>query len=289
MRRNAIWMMVLGVIGGICIWSCLGCIALVRDAFDVSAFMGWSTLVCIGLLFGGFVYLGFAELSGYFSIRKVDALAKALQGNDVEIARRLTASWLQSITEQETSSLQNIETVQELRDAITQQLLPIDAAVDRTIAKESIVIAAFVGISPWPMFDGAIVGWRQLRMMRSISVQYGVRPSTLGTLRLLRRVLISVVLADVSEHATQWIASKVPSMGGLIPSAGQSLAVLVLTARVGKACKVACRPMDKNKTRMRRTCMSTFIGLCRKKPQGRRRDTPCGLDAPKNPIPEVAP
>ncbi len=247
MRRYAIKMMVVGSIGCVLLWSCLGCVALVRNAFAAGEYMGWSTLVCISLLFGGFGYLCYTELRGYFSIRRVDALAKTLQGNDFEHAQKLTKRWLESIPDQDSSSLQTIETMQDLRERIAQQLQLIDVKVDRTIAKESILIAAFVGISPWPMIDGAIVGWRQLRMMRGIAVHYGVRPSTIGTVQLLRHVLISVVLADVSEHAIQWIASKVPSMGGLIPSAGQSLAVLVLTSRVGKACKVACRPLERKK------------------------------------------
>ncbi len=283
-------MMVVGVIGCVFIWSCLGCVALVREAFTAGAFMGWSTFVCIGLLIGGFLYLCFAELQGYYSIRRVDALANALQGNDVEHARKLTARWLDSITNHGSTSLQTIETMQELRDEIAQQLLLIDAKVDRTIAKESILIATFVGISPWPLIDSAIVGWRQLRMMRSVAMHYGVRPSTVGTIRLLRQVLVSVVLADVSEHAVQWIASKVPSMGGLIPSAGQSLAVLVLTSRVGKACKCACLPLDSTKS-VKPSLLKKAYSLFKKEPQRKRRDTRCGSlpPRPQNVSPVISP
>ncbi|MDG1137297.1 MAG: DUF697 domain-containing protein [Phycisphaerales bacterium] len=247
MKRYALCLMLVGVIGGIFIWSCLGCVALIREAFDAGSFMGWSTITCIGLLLSSFMYVCFAELSGYFSIRRVDALASALQGNDVNHAKRLAARWVQSMRLQEGDILESAGTMQELRDVVIKKLVLIDLQVDRTIAKESVLIAAFVGISPWPMIDGAIVGWRQLRMMRGIALQYGVRPSSISTIRLVRRVFVSVVLADVSEHATQWIASKVPSMGGLIPKAGQSLAVLVLTARVGKACKDACRPIARKR------------------------------------------
>jgi len=245
MRRYALIMMGIGLGGGIFFWSCLGCIELVRDAFAASGFMGWSTLLCLSLIVGGLCNLCFSELVGYFSIRRVDRLARALAGADVLHARRLAKQWMHRIDvdSEETESLQS---VQEIRQQVALQLTLIDSKVDKLIAQESVLIAAFVGISPWPMIDGAIVAWRQLRMMRSVATYYGVRPSTIGTLRLLRRVLISVVLADVSEHATQWIASKVPSMGGLIPAAGQSLAILVLTSRVGKACKVACRPISRS-------------------------------------------
>ncbi|MBC8310641.1 MAG: DUF697 domain-containing protein [Phycisphaerales bacterium] len=237
-------MMVIGLAGGIFFWSCLGCIELVRDAFAAGDFMGWSTLVCLSLLVGGFCYLCFVEIAGYFSIRRVDRLANAIAGDDLVYARRLSTKWLHAVGV-DNSSIETLKSVQEIRQYINSQLTVLDAKVDKSIAKESVLIAAFVGISPWPMIDGAIVAWRQLRMMRTVATMYGVRPGILGTSLLLRRVLISVVLADVSEHATQWIASKVPSMGGLIPAAGQSLTVLVLTSRVGKACKASCRPISK--------------------------------------------
>jgi uncharacterized membrane protein YcjF (UPF0283 family) len=243
MRRYAFYMMVLGVVGGLCFWTCLGCIELVNDAFAAGGFMGWSTLTCLSLLIGGFCYLSFSEFLGYISLCKVDRLARALQSDNVERARSLAIRWMHSISTYDTVELENAQSVQEIQHFVASQVAEIDAKVDCLIAKESVLIAAFVGISPWAMFDGALVAWRQLRLMRSIASNYGVRPSTIGTMRLLRRVLISVVLADVSQHATQWIASKVPSLGGLIPAAGQSLALLVLTVRVGKACQKACRPM----------------------------------------------
>jgi uncharacterized membrane protein YcjF (UPF0283 family) len=221
----------------------LGCIELVNDAFAAGGFMGWSTLTCLSLLIGGFCYLSFSEFLGYISLCKVDRLARALQSDNVERARSLAIRWMHSISTYDTVELENAQSVQEIQHFVASQVAEIDAKVDSLIAKESVLIAAFVGISPWAMLDGAFVAWRQLRLMRSIASNYGVRPSTIGTMRLLRRVLISVVLADVSQHATQWIASKVPSLGGLIPAAGQSLALLVLTVRVGKACQKACRPM----------------------------------------------
>jgi putative membrane protein len=255
--------MVIGVGGGIFFWSILGCVELVRNAFDTSNFMGFATLSCFGLVLSGCGYLCFAELSGYFSIRRVEHLARALQGENVASAKHQASRWFHELSLSDVEEIQYAETMQELRNIVEARVSIIDSKVDKQIAKESIVIAAFVGISPWPLVDGGIVAWRQLRLIRSVATMYGVRPSTIGTLRLLRRVLISVVLADVSQHATQWIASKVPSMGGLIPSAGQSLAVLVLTSRVGKACKTACKPIP-------RTLRARFSPLTKTKSLFRR-------------------
>ena len=277
-------MMVIGLVGGIFFWSCLSCFNLVRDAFAAGDFIGWATLTCIGLIVGGFSYLCFVELAGYYSIRRVDRLAGAFATNDIERTRRLATQWLQSVQIEDIAKVQQAETVDAIREQVSLQLTVLDAKVDKIIAKESVLIAAFVGISPWPMIDGAIVAWRQLRMMRSVASNYGVRPSTVGTMRLLRRVLISVVLADVSEHATQWIASKVPSMGGLIPAAGQSLAVLVLTSRVGKACKVACRPLDKIAKPERATVFSRTIGFfSKKRTAAKEKRSRCGSNTTHTP------
>jgi len=265
MRRYAFYMMVLGFVGGLFFWSMLGCVELVRDAFAVGGFMGISTLSCIGLILGGCGYLFYTELAGYFSIRRVASLARALQGENVASAKHQASRWFHELSLSDVEEIQYAESMQELRNIVEARVSIIDSQVDKHIAKESILIAAFVGISPWPLVDGGIVAWRQLRLMRSIATKYGVRPSTLGTLRLLRRVLISVVLADVSQHATQWIASKVPSMGGLIPSAGQSLAVLVLTSRVGKACKTACKPIPRT-PRARFSPLAKIKSLFRRSP-----------------------
>ncbi|MDP7005246.1 MAG: YcjF family protein [Phycisphaerales bacterium] len=267
-------MMVIGLVGCIFFWSCIGCVELIRDGFSSGNIMGWATLVSLTLLVGGFCYLCIVELAGYFSIRRVDYLSRSLAGEDVHRARRLGMQWMHSI-KVDSSSIEKLETVKEIRQQIVMQLTVLDSKADKLIAKESVQIAAFVGISPWPIIDGAIVAWRQLRMVRLVAMNYGVRPSAIGTFRLMRRVLVSVVLADVSQHATQWIASKVPSIGGLIPTAGQSLAMLVLTMRVGKGCKVACRPLSTTTSQQQHTVLSKILGFFNEKTAAKEKRSCC--------------
>ena len=71
-----------------------------------------------------------------------------------------------------------------------------------------------VGISLWPIVDAVVVGWRQLRLVKVIAQTYGFRPSICGPLALLKAVALGVVFADVTEHATQWLSKKLPSVGG---------------------------------------------------------------------------
>jgi putative membrane protein len=248
MRRHAFLFILIGTIAVITTWSILWGIGHVQDAFATGNVLGWMTVGSFSMVLCGVGYLCFREIVGYWSIRTVHRLADALISDDVDCARRMSLRWLRSIStdhavDQQLHEVESANSVAEIKQSVSTIVCLIDAKVDRTIAMESVLIGAAVGISPWPLIDGAIVMWRQLRLMRTIAKRYGARPSTYGTVRLLKHVLVAVVLADASEHATQWIASKIPSLGGLIPSAGQAVAIIVLTVRLGRACKTTCRPI----------------------------------------------
>jgi len=223
----------------------VGCIQLVQDAFAASLTLGlctFSGFVLIGL---GIAYLCWIEIRGYLAVRTIDRLASSLQSGNVIFAKRETTRWLHSVHQDRLiEEVQRATSISAIQDIVSDVAKTIDSKVDVYIAKESLLAGAIVGVSPWAFVDGIVVGWRQLKMMRQIATNYGIRPSTLGTLRLLKRVIVSVAFADAAEHISQWVASKVPSLGGIIPAAGQSAATAILTVRLGRSCKLACRPMQ---------------------------------------------
>ena len=198
----------------------LWCVDVVTGAFVENTAVGWCTFSGVLFVALGVFYLIGCELHGYLQVRKVDRLSIAMQGDNAALLRKRARYWLGG----DVFSL-------------------IDAKVDKMVAAEAVIVGAVVGISPWALVESGIVAWRQLRLIKRIAREYGLRPGVAGTCRLIRQIAISVVFADVSEHATQWISSKVPSIGGLIPAAGQAIAVGVLTARVGLACKKVCNPV----------------------------------------------
>jgi len=244
MLRIAFYSCVLGGVILLISMSSLWCVHIVIDAFDASTAAGWFAFSGVLFVALGLLYLIGHELRGYLEVRKVDQLALAMQGEDVEVLQKKAKHWFEEVHEQETVEELNMR----LRDVFTR----IDTNVDKMIATESAIVGAVVGISPWPLIDGGVVAWRQLRLVKRIARAYGLRPATAGTLRLIRQIAIAVVFADVSEHATQWLSSKIPSIGGLLPAAGQAVAVGVLTARVGLACKRVCNPAALNKKKQPR-------------------------------------
>lgn len=234
MRRIAFYFCLLGAVIVLLSMTSLWCVHVVTDAFEANAATGWFAFSGVFLVALGVLYLIGHELHGYLQVRKVDQLAIAMQGDDVELLRNKAKHWLEDVHEK--------ETVDQLNNRLRDVFSNLDSKVDKIIATESALVGAVVGLSPWPLVDSGIVAWRQLRLIKRIAREYGLRPATAGTLRLIRQIAVAVVFADVSEHATQWLSSKVPSIGGLLPAAGQAVAVGVLTARVGRACKKVCNP-----------------------------------------------
>jgi len=259
MRRLAFYSCLLGGCIVLISMASLWCVHVVTNAFEANPAAGWFAFSGVLFVVLGMGYLIGHELYGYLQVGKVDQLAIAMRGNDVAKLRHRAQHWLGEVHEE--------ETIEEINIKLHEVFSKIDSKVDKIVAVESAILGAVVGISPWPLIDSGIVAWRQVRLIKRIAREYGLRPATIGTLRLLRQIAIAIVFADVSEHATQWLSSRVPSMGGLLPSAGQAVAVYVLTARVGLACKKVCHPAAPNTKKQSLGLFSLgklFRGLCKK-------------------------
>lgn len=267
MRRVAFYSCLTGIVVVFVAWTSMQCVQIVNDAFGTSLPAGWFTLSGMLLIVFGMLYLVGHELCGYLQIRKVNQLAVAINGGDLELLRRSALKWVRHTQDEEViTSVMAASTTDEIVQNLEIVFQRIDSRVDKIIAAEAAIAGAVVGVSPWPLIDGGVVAWRQVRLVRRIASEYGLRPATIGTLRLLRQIAIAVVFADVSEHATQWLSSKVPSMGGLLPAAGQAVAVGVLTVRVGRACKRVCKPNTKKRV-LRSSGSVSSASCCKPEPK----------------------
>jgi putative membrane protein len=126
-------------------------------------------------------------------------------------------------------------------------LLPIlDEKAKQIIHKASVQAALSTAISPIPLFDMALIVWRSVLLTKDIAALYGFRSGRLTIFFLLKRGVLNVAFAGVSELATEAtneiagtsILSKVSK------SAGQGIANGVLLARLGYGVMEACRPID---------------------------------------------
>jgi putative membrane protein len=64
-----------------------------------------------------------------------------------------------------------------------------------------------IALSPTPITDTALFAWRATRLVREVAEIYGLHPSTLGALWLLRQVVSDAALIAAADLATDAIAT----------------------------------------------------------------------------------
>jgi putative membrane protein len=218
--------------------------------FDKSPLLGWLTLALIGPPAGALGWSLVREWRGYASLASVARSRHGLQSDDIEVVRRHARAWLRTIG----ASDDQIRGVETASDSATVRALlragPL-ARIDQEAAQAgraaALQILAATAVSPWPGLDGVLVVWRGLRLIRRIAELYGMRPGTLGTLRLWRRVALdagSVAAADVVVATMTDALFSSPLGGALAGQASGSALAAQRMLRLSVAVARSCRPID---------------------------------------------
>lgn len=120
-----------------------------------------------------------------------------------------------------------------------------DARARRCVQRYAVESGVLVALSPWASFDMALVGWRNLRMLREIAGIYGVAPGASAQWVLLKRVLHNLAFAGLSEMAIDAGSAALGSSltATLSARAGQGLGAGLFTARTGLQAQRLCRPL----------------------------------------------
>lgn len=138
---------------------------------------------------------------------------------------------------------------QNIYDSIDTNILgSIDKLAKKSIHKASIQGALATAISPVPIVDMALVLWRSATLTKEIASLYGFKPGLTTTLILLKRGLINIMFAGISELANEF-ANQATSSSFLAKasrSLGQGAINGILIARLGYGVLEACRPIESN-------------------------------------------
>ena len=218
--------------------------------FDRSPLLGWLTIALIGPPAAALGWSVVREWRGYASLRTVERIRDGLQSDDLEVARRHARAWLRAIAAPDDLA----RSVEGATDPATVRALlragPL-ARLDQEAAQAgrsaALQILAATAVSPWPGLDGVLVVWRGLRLIRRIAGLYGMRPGTLGTLRLWRRVALdagSVAAADVVVATMTDALFSSPLGGALAGQASGSAIAAQRMLRLSVAVARSCRPID---------------------------------------------
>lgn len=220
----------------------------VADQFARAGWLGWLTLA-VALSGFGLIAAGvWRELSFMARLDNVEQLRQDLA--DPQRAQQAARSWLTTIPGGETllPAIGNVTDPHAiaalLRAGPAGNLREQAGALGGAAAMQVFAVTAAV---PSPALDGAVVALRGIRLVRQVAALYGLRPSTLGTIALLRRTLLSGVYVGGANLAADTAMKAFLSNATWQRLAGDAAGAAVAARRMivlARATAAACSPVS---------------------------------------------
>jgi putative membrane protein len=132
-----------------------------------------------------------------------------------------------------------------LRLFATTVLRPLDERAYQIVRRSARDVGALTALSPLGLLDSAFVLTRTLAMLRAIARLYGVRPGAAASAKLMRRAIVNVLAADVSEMISDAAveATGATLLHVLSARVGQGAVNALLAAKLGLIAMQLCRPL----------------------------------------------
>jgi len=228
----------------------LGTLTFVLDQFARSPVLGGLTAAVAAVGFGLLGVGIWRELRGLLGLSAVDRLRVELAGSGTLRERHALRAWLRHTNASKAliSAAANMEDVAALRALLragpVAELRAQSEALGRAAAVQ---IFAATAAMPAPAFDGLLVAWRGVRLVRQVAELHGLRPGLLATLALLRRTALSAAGVMATDMAANTLAHAVVSnpllqhLAGDVAGAGVAARRMIVLARAAAA---ACSPIE---------------------------------------------
>jgi putative membrane protein len=179
------------------------------------------------------------------------------------------------------AQLRNAQDGADVLDLFAREVLaPLDKQAAARISRAARDTALGVAASPVGALDAVIGTVRALRMFREVATIYGLRPGTLGALRLMKRALLDGARFGTADLASDVFTDAMSGLGvratGMIAGKlGEGVFAAVRMTRLGLAAMQACRPIpfadEQRVAALRRELVTqVFTGLV---PRRRRQET----------------
>lgn len=124
-------------------------------------------------------------------------------------------------------------------------LRPLDQAAYAVVRRAARDTAIGASVSPVAGLDAAIVLWRSMRMVREVAEVYGLRPTRLSVLALIRRMFMTATFAVTADVVGDVVGAHLGGrLAGLVSGKlAEGVFAGVRTARLGLLAIEQCRPL----------------------------------------------
>lgn len=242
-------------LGAAAVLVLLGVVGLLEVAnfitaqFSRAPWLGAITVALVAPALAALAWSILREWRGFATLRDVEAIRAGLASEDAARARASARQWLSATG----AAPATVEVAMRAQDAATLRALlragpvrELEAATTEAGRRAALQVLAATAVSPWPGLDGVIVVWRALRLVREVASLHGMRPGTLGTLRLFRRVTMdagTVAAADLAVSALAEALFRSPMVGGLAGHTAGAAVAARRMLRLSHAIGQGCRPL----------------------------------------------
>lgn len=216
------------------------------------------------VLAGMFVVVLFLALRReYYALRAVDRLEErdrkirsALKSGNLTLLKDALEQTFVNLRKRHSGLMRTFEEAAKYRDSAADYfrqfdnlvLTKLDEEADATIRASLATVGLATAISPNPVLDAVISLWRSVSLSRKIGQIYGLEPTGLSSLRLLKySVMSSLLTGSTAIVAARIINAAAPDSLSIfgVKLAQAAIEVSVAVARLyrlGQITKIVCRP-----------------------------------------------
>ncbi len=224
-----------------------------------NSLMGWIAFGLTGLAIVVLLVLALREALGFYRLGRLDRLRAEVEdaraANLLKPAAKVTdhmvalyknradLRWGAARLAERRPDVMDADALLNLTEV--ELLGPIDLAARAEIEVAARRVATVTAIVPLALVDVAVALFSNLTMIRKIAALYGGRAGTLGSLKLMRRVVGHLLATGALALGDDLIGSVAGGgvLGKLSRRFGEGVVNGALTARVGVAAMDLCRPM----------------------------------------------
>jgi len=251
------WRLVLLLLGAtITCWFIFDAVVTVSEAFERSWWFGIPlAVVTIALL----VALAWAAHREWSAFQSVDQLARrqgkinaALETNDLYGLRDALSPTLENIRKRQPGLIRVFEDAASQRESAADYFTQFDNLVLTVLDQQAAIVikqamltgGAGVAVSPHPALDAFIVLWRAKSLIKSIGEIYGLEPTGLSAMRLVKHAIVSAMIAGALEEFSNAMAAQMTQNAFIkaLKPLGESAATATRLYRLGKLTQRFCRP-----------------------------------------------
>ena len=192
--------------------------------------------------------------NAYRNIRKLAKRCQSVTSNtaDQNLIAELKSFYAdkphQALLDQCLSSLPDYKLGHEVITHIDEVFLkPLDAEALKRVTSFSYKTGLTVALSPWVALDMALSLWSNIKMIDEIGQIYGVRPSLVNRVSMLKSIIGHLALTGASEFASDQIVDQLggtPLASLFSVRLSQGLGVGLYSAKIGLATIAVSRPME---------------------------------------------